>query len=404
MAAAAPGRRWWLRIADWPCTSNDVLGGPAPDAGLARRARGRVVAAAEPRSASRAMRRTAGTGSCKRAQHGVARARRSPITPERRAAARAHRPGCASSSAPISAGTERGWRSLPRISAASTRTLYDGSCTSDSSTSSICGACARGTRRRGTPRSATNRRAEQRDTVGQTRAGTRARQCSESLGRATAVNGVTTRYAHLATRRPPLGDIVRDCMSDATRPHRHDLARLFGRRRRRVHVPRAPAPARSTRAAVDFIAPARPHGGAEPAGDRRRARTSWRCRSGVYPAIAARYQMLPHGASVGRGFGPVVVAPRPLAPRDLAGLRVGIPGATTTAWLVLRLIAPGAIGVEIPIAPFAAIFDALARGRGRRGAADPRRPAALSRARPAPGGRPRRAGGTRRRRCRCRSA
>jgi len=83
---------------------------------------------------------------------------------------------------------------------------------------------------------------------------------------------------------------------------------------------------------------------------------------GVYPQIAARYQMLPHGASVGRGFGPVVVARRPLAAGDLAGLRVGIPGATTTAWLVLRLIAPEAIGVEIPIAPFAAIFDALASG------------------------------------------
>jgi len=83
---------------------------------------------------------------------------------------------------------------------------------------------------------------------------------------------------------------------------------------------------------------------------------------GVYPAIAARYQMLPHGASVGRGFGPVVVARRPLRPADLNGLRIGIPGATTTAWLVLRLIAPGAIGVEIPISPFAAIFDALASG------------------------------------------
>jgi len=83
---------------------------------------------------------------------------------------------------------------------------------------------------------------------------------------------------------------------------------------------------------------------------------------GVYPAIAARYQMLPHGASVGRGFGPVVVARKPLAPADLKGLRVGIPGATTTAWLVLRLIAPGAIGVEIPISPFSAIFDALASG------------------------------------------
>ena len=83
---------------------------------------------------------------------------------------------------------------------------------------------------------------------------------------------------------------------------------------------------------------------------------------GVYPAIAARYQMLSHGASVGRGFGPVVVAPRPLAPADLAGLRVGIPGATTTAWLVLRLLAPTAVGVEIPIAPFGAIFEALASG------------------------------------------
>ena len=51
-----------------------------------------------------------------------------------------------------------------------------------------------------------------------------------------------------------------------------------------------------------------------------------------------------------------------LTPRDLAGLRVGIPGATTTAWLVLRLIAPQAIGVEIPIAPFRRIFDALDAG------------------------------------------
>ena len=83
---------------------------------------------------------------------------------------------------------------------------------------------------------------------------------------------------------------------------------------------------------------------------------------GVYPAIAGGYQMLPHGASVGRGFGPVVVARRPLAPGELGGLRVGIPGKTTTAWLVLRLIAPDAVGVEIPISPFGAIFDALESG------------------------------------------
>lgn len=83
---------------------------------------------------------------------------------------------------------------------------------------------------------------------------------------------------------------------------------------------------------------------------------------GVYPRIAAAYQILPHGASVGRGYGPVVVAPRPLQPEQLNGLRVGIPGTTTTAWMVLRLIAPRAIGVEIPIAPFNRIFDAVTAG------------------------------------------
>jgi 1,4-dihydroxy-6-naphthoate synthase len=84
--------------------------------------------------------------------------------------------------------------------------------------------------------------------------------------------------------------------------------------------------------------------------------------AGVYPRVAGRYQLLPHGASVGRGFGPVVVARQPMDPAALAGARVGIPGLTTTAWLVLRLIQPAAIPVEIPIVPFARIFDALAAG------------------------------------------
>jgi 1,4-dihydroxy-6-naphthoate synthase len=84
--------------------------------------------------------------------------------------------------------------------------------------------------------------------------------------------------------------------------------------------------------------------------------------AGVYPSCADRYQLLPHGASVGRGFGPVVVARRPCHPSDLAGRRIGIPGLTTTAWMVLRMIQPDAIPVEIPIVPFARIFDAVATG------------------------------------------
>jgi 1,4-dihydroxy-6-naphthoate synthase len=84
--------------------------------------------------------------------------------------------------------------------------------------------------------------------------------------------------------------------------------------------------------------------------------------AGAYPACAARYQLLPHGASVGRGFGPVVVAKTAMAPDQLAGRRVGIPGLTTTAWLVLRLIEPRAIPVVVPIVPFGRIFDAVTSG------------------------------------------
>lgn len=83
---------------------------------------------------------------------------------------------------------------------------------------------------------------------------------------------------------------------------------------------------------------------------------------GAYPGVASRYQLLPHGASVGRGFGPVVVARQPMPVDALGSARVGIPGLTTTAWMVLRLIAPTANPVEIPIAPFGRIFESLDSG------------------------------------------
>jgi 1,4-dihydroxy-6-naphthoate synthase len=84
--------------------------------------------------------------------------------------------------------------------------------------------------------------------------------------------------------------------------------------------------------------------------------------AGAYPAVAANYLLLPHGASVGRGFGPVVVARRPMALAELAGRRVGIPGLSTTAWLVLRQMQPGLVPVVVPIAPFGRIFEALDAG------------------------------------------
>ena len=85
--------------------------------------------------------------------------------------------------------------------------------------------------------------------------------------------------------------------------------------------------------------------------------------AGAYPAVADKYLLLPHGASVGRGFGPVLVARQRMALSDLVGRRVGIPGLSTTAWLVLRQMQPGLVPVVVPIAPFGRVFESLDAGR-----------------------------------------
>jgi 1,4-dihydroxy-6-naphthoate synthase len=85
--------------------------------------------------------------------------------------------------------------------------------------------------------------------------------------------------------------------------------------------------------------------------------------TGAYPRVASDYLLLPHGASVGRGYGPVVVARQPTTLAALRGRKVGIPGLDTTAWLVLRMMEPALVPEVVPIAPFARIFEALDAGQ-----------------------------------------
>lgn len=59
--------------------------------------------------------------------------------------------------------------------------------------------------------------------------------------------------------------------------------------------------------------------------------------AGVYPYVAHYYQMLNAGASVGRGYGPKILAREPLSLEELTGLSIAVPGEYTTAYLVLRL-------------------------------------------------------------------
>ena len=46
----------------------------------------------------------------------------------------------------------------------------------------------------------------------------------------------------------------------------------------------------------------------------------------AYPYVQDRYAVLPHGASMGSGYGPIVVSRRPLGVRDLRDVEVVVPG------------------------------------------------------------------------------
>ena len=80
----------------------------------------------------------------------------------------------------------------------------------------------------------------------------------------------------------------------------------------------------------------------------------------AYPRVAQDYWILSTGASMGRGYGPLVVAKRPMTLADLRGRRVAIPGAWTTAALLLALYADGYEPVETA---FDKIPEAVLEGR-----------------------------------------
>ena len=56
----------------------------------------------------------------------------------------------------------------------------------------------------------------------------------------------------------------------------------------------------------------------------------------AYARVRDRYELLPQGASMGRGYGPVVVAREPLSRGQLQRSEIVVPGRLTTAFLVLR--------------------------------------------------------------------
>ena len=71
-----------------------------------------------------------------------------------------------------------------------------------------------------------------------------------------------------------------------------------------------------------------------------------------------KYALLPHGASMGDRYGPIVVSRRG-GPATLEGVTVAVPGELTTAFLALRLYDPG---VKHTVMPFDRIQEAVRDG------------------------------------------
>jgi len=87
----------------------------------------------------------------------------------------------------------------------------------------------------------------------------------------------------------------------------------------------------------------------------------------AYAHLADRYALLPHGASMGDKYGPILVARepqekmnRPPGKGSLAGLKIGVPGRLTSAFLALQLYDPA---FEYEILPFDHIQQAVAAGK-----------------------------------------
>jgi len=76
----------------------------------------------------------------------------------------------------------------------------------------------------------------------------------------------------------------------------------------------------------------------------------------AYPYVSDKYVVMASGSSIGDGYGPMVVATRPMEVEDIRGKKIAVPGLMTSAYLGLKLIEPD---FEPVVVPFDKIIDAV---------------------------------------------
>jgi 1,4-dihydroxy-6-naphthoate synthase len=88
----------------------------------------------------------------------------------------------------------------------------------------------------------------------------------------------------------------------------------------------------------------------------------------AYAFVSDQYALLPSGASMGDGYGPMLVARQKFSPAEIASKKIAVPGTMTSAFLALQLwLGKPARDFNYVVVPFDQIFQAVRSGQAEVG-------------------------------------
>lgn len=84
----------------------------------------------------------------------------------------------------------------------------------------------------------------------------------------------------------------------------------------------------------------------------------------AYAYISDKYALLPHGASIGDKYGPILVSREQRKPEEIPNMKIAVPGELTSAFLALRIYNQD---FEYVVVPFDEIIDTVKKGKADAG-------------------------------------
>jgi len=84
----------------------------------------------------------------------------------------------------------------------------------------------------------------------------------------------------------------------------------------------------------------------------------------AYAYVSDKYALLPHGASIGDKYGPILVSKEPRKPEEISRMKIAIPGEMTSAFLALRIYNQD---FEYTVVPFDKIIETVQSGKADAG-------------------------------------